>query len=202
MPSPEPIPVHDAGQRATLLKIAARSIAHGLERNRPLEVDPADYPEPLREPRATFVTLELGRRLRGCIGVLEAVRPLVEDVAMHAFAAAFEDPRFAPLRPAEYPDLTLKISVLSPSEPMPFNSEADLLGQIRPGVDGLILRDRGHRGTFLPSVWEQLPDPREFLDHLKLKAGLPPGHWSDSIQILRYTTESFQGPIPASMGRP
>ncbi|NVZ07865.1 AmmeMemoRadiSam system protein A [Allochromatium humboldtianum] len=187
--------IYDATERATLLDIAARSIAHGLEHQRPLDLDPAEYPEPLRAIRATFVTLERHADLRGCIGVLDAFRPLVTDVAQNAFAAAFEDPRFPPLRAAEYPELTLKLSVLTPAEPLSFGSEAELLAQIRPGVDGLILSDRGRRGTFLPSVWEQLPDPRDFLEHLKRKAGLPMGHWSDSLHIARYATESFGGPI-------
>ena len=187
--------IYDATERAILLDIAARSIAHGLEHQRPLDLDPAEYPEPLRAIRATFVTLERHADLRGCIGVLDAFRPLVTDVARNAFAAAFEDPRFPPLRAAEYPELTLKLSVLTPAEPLSFGSEAELLAQIRPGVDGLILSDRGRRGTFLPSVWEQLPDPRDFLDHLKRKAGLPMGYWSDSLRVSRYGTESFGGPI-------
>jgi len=187
--------IYDATERAILLDIAARSIAHGLEHQRPLDLDPAEYPESLRAIRATFVTLERHADLRGCIGVLEAFRPLVTDVARNAFAAAFEDPRFPPLRAAEYPDLTLKLSVLTPAEPLSFGSEAELLAQIRPGVDGLILSDRGRRGTFLPTVWEQLPDPRDFLDHLKRKAGLPMGYWSDSLRVSRYGTESFGGPI-------
>ncbi len=191
MHSIEPMAAYDAGQRAMLLDIAARSIARGLEAGVPLDLDPADYPEPLRAVRATFVTLERDHDLRGCIGVLEAFRPLVEDVALNAHAAAFEDPRFAPLRSSEYPGLTLKISVLSPAEPLRFVSEADLLRQLRPGIDGLILRDQGHRGTFLPSVWEQLPEPVDFLRHLKRKAGLPMDHWSDSLGILRYSSESF-----------
>jgi len=192
--------VYDATERATLLDIAARSIAHGLEYQRPLELDPNVHPEPLRSIRATFVTLERRADLRGCIGVLDAFRPLVVDVAQNAFAAAFADPRFPPLRAAEYPELTLKLSILTPAEPLSFASEAELLAQIRPGVDGLILSDRGWRGTFLPSVWEQLPDPRDFLDHLKRKAGLPMGYWSESLRVARYITESFGGPIGACLG--
>nr|WP_190275522.1 AmmeMemoRadiSam system protein A [Allochromatium vinosum] len=187
--------IYDATERAILLDIAARSIAHGLAHQRPLDLDPAEYPESLRAIRATFVTLERHADLRGCIGVLDAFRPLVTDVTRNAFAAAFEDPRFPPLRAAEYPELTLKLSVLTPAEPLTFGSEVELLAQIRPGVDGLILSDRGRRGTFLPSVWEQLPNPRDFLDHLKRKAGLPMGHWSDSLRVSRYGTESFGGPI-------
>ena len=99
------------------------------------------------------------------------------------------DPRFRPLTDAEYPKLVLDISILSTPQPMHFESEQDLLRQIRPGIDGLILSDHGHRGTFLPSVWEQLPDPVIFLQHLKQKAGLPTNYWSDTIQVENYTTE-------------
>ncbi len=186
---------YDRDARRTLLVLAAHSIAHGLEHRRPLAVEPADYSEALRAVRATFVTLNRAGALRGCIGVLEAIRPLVVDVARNAFAAAFEDPRFPPLRPDEFAGLDLHISVLTPSEPLGFHSEAELLGQIRPGVDGLILSDRGHRGTFLPSVWESLPEPGQFLEHLKRKAGLPFGYWSESLKVARYTTESFGSTI-------
>lgn len=192
MPSiDEPAAAYDAAQRATLLDLAAGSIRSGLDRRLPLAVDPAAYPEPLRGIRATFVTLEIADGLRGCIGVLEAFRPLVIDVARNAYAAAFEDPRFPPLHPSEFERLAVKISILTPPEPIGFTSEAELLQRLRPGIDGLILRENRHRGTFLPSVWEQLPDPREFLEHLKRKAGLPFGHWSAEIRIERYTTESF-----------
>jgi AmmeMemoRadiSam system protein A len=190
-PSGEAQPAYDAEQRAILLDVAARSIALGLDQGRPFDPDPFDYPPALRASLATFVTLEIDQALRGCIGVLEAIRPLVRDVALNAFAAAFEDPRFAPLRAAEYPGLTLKISILSPPQPMHCASEADLLAQIRPGIDGLILREQGHRGTFLPSVWEQLPDSLDFLRHLKRKAGLPIDYWSSRLEISRYTSESF-----------
>ncbi len=187
--------VFDPEQRRTLLEVAARSIANGLEHGVALDLDPAEYPAPLRAIRATFITLEITDALRGCVGVLEACRPLVKDVARNAFAAAFEDPRFPRLSAVEFPRLALKISVLSPPEPLEFTSEADLLSRIRPRVDGLILKDRGRRGTFLPSVWEQLPHPESFLEHLKCKAGLPPGYWSDSLRVFRYTTESFGGPV-------
>jgi len=187
--------IYTAGERAILLEVAARSIAHGLEHRRPLDLDPDTYPEPLRAIRATFVTLERRAALRGCIGVLEACRPLVADVAQNAFAAAFEDPRFPPLNAEEYPDLVIKLSILTPAEPLVFGSESELLAQLRPGIDGLILSDQGRRGTFLPSVWEQLPNPRDFLAHLKRKAGLPSGHWSETLRVARYETESFGAPI-------
>jgi len=178
-------------ERILLHKVARASIEHGIETGRPLTVDIARYPHPLREPRATFVTLNEHGRLRGCIGSLEAVRPLVEDVAHNAYAAAFSDPRFPSLQARELADLDVHISVLSPAAPMSFASEEDLIRQLRPGVDGLILEDGYHRGTFLPAVWESLPDAHDFLQHLKLKAGLPADYWSDSIRLSRYVTETF-----------
>lgn len=185
--------VYDAAQRATLLAAAARSIACGLVRGVPLALDPGAYPAPLRAIRATFVTLDLDSALRGCIGVLDAVRPLIEDVARNAFAAAFEDPRFLPLQADECPRSTIRISVLATPEPLAFASESALLSQLRPGQDGLILAERGRRSTFLPAVWAELPDPELFLEHLKRKAGLPGGYWSDTVQAWRYTAESFSG---------
>ncbi len=178
-------------ERILLREVAMAAIEFGLETGQQLKVDASRYPRPLREPRATFVTLNRRGELRGCIGSLEAYRPLVEDVAHNAYAAAFSDPRFPPLQKEELADLELHISVLSPTAPMHFSSEEDLLRQIRPGVDGLILEDGYHRGTFLPSVWESLPAPQDFLQHLKLKAGLPANYWSDSMRVLRYTTEVF-----------
>jgi AmmeMemoRadiSam system protein A len=142
-----------AEHRATLLDLARRSIAHGLDRGQPVPLNPTDYPEPLRARLAAFVTLNLDGELRGCIGHLEAIQALALDVTENAFAAAFRDPRFPPLSRREFPDLSIHISVLSPPEPMTFSSEADLLAQIRPGIDGLILSDGQARGTFLPSVW-------------------------------------------------
>ncbi len=180
-----------AEERGILLETARRSVRHGLEEGRPLAVDHSRYPESLQVKRATFVTLHIGDRLRGCIGTLEAVRPLVEDTACNAYAAAFSDPRFPPLNKSEFDSLQIEISVLSPPKPVAFSSEADLIRQIRSGVDGLILEERSYRGTFLPSVWESLPEPREFLQHLKQKAGLPANYWSDTVKIHRYTTESF-----------
>lgn len=177
--------------RAILLDVARRSIEYGLQYQSPLTVDAADYPETLRPLRATFITLEIDGHLRGCIGTLEARSPLVQDVAEHAFAAAFEDPRFFPLRQEEFPRLDIHISVLSPPEPMEFSSEDELLAQLRPGVDGLILRLGQRRATFLPSVWDSLPDPYVFLAQLKQKAGLPLDFWSPELTAERYTTESF-----------
>jgi AmmeMemoRadiSam system protein A len=178
------------GHRRALLELAVSAIEKGLGGGR-LAVRATDYPEPLRAPRATFVTLHVGDALRGCIGTLEARRTLVEDVAHNARAAAFEDPRFPPLARAELGRLDIHISVLSAPEPVAFASEEDLLRQLRPRVDGLILQAGPRRGTFLPSVWEQLPEPREFLRHLKRKAGLPADYWAADIRVSRYVTASI-----------
>ena len=181
----------DKSQEILLLDIAEASIRHGLDYGRPLSVSPGDYQDSLRAPGACFVTLNRSGQLRGCIGSLSAHRPLVEDVADNAYAAAFSDPRFPPLREEELEGLDIHISILTPAEPMRFDSEADLLRQLQPGVDGLIMEEGFRRGTFLPSVWEQLPSPDLFLTHLKQKAGLPTNYWSDTLRVSRYTTISF-----------
>jgi len=179
--------------RRQLIQIARASILHGLEHAKPLLPAAGDFPEELQAQRASFVTLNRFGMLRGCIGHLEAIMPLAEDVAENAYSAAFRDPRFPPLGRDEYPDLELHVSVLSPPEDLPVSSESDLLGKLRPGVDGLILEDGYARGTFLPSVWESLPEPEEFVRHLKRKAGLRDDYWSDSLRLYRYQTESFTG---------
>ena len=174
-----------------LLAIAKQSIAHGLEKHQALSINPSDYDPELQLARASFVTLHINDNLRGCIGSLEARQALVEDIAYNAHAAAFSDPRFGALKAKEFPLLHYHISILSDSSAMNFVSEEDLIQQIRPNIDGLIIQERGHRGTFLPSVWEQLPNSVDFLQHLKQKAGLSSNYWSDSIQVSRYTVESF-----------
>lgn len=189
-PSAEPSGLPEP-ERATLLRVARESIIRGLQAGEPLRVRVADHPAALRAVRASFVTLHGGDDLRGCIGHLEAVQPLVEDVAENAYAAAFRDPRFPPLRPEELGSLRIHVSVLTPPEPLPCASEAELLTRLRPGRDGLILEAGHRRGTFLPSVWASLPGPREFLHHLKLKAGLPGNGWPAQIRVYRYETESF-----------
>lgn len=185
---------YSAAERAILLRVAHASIATGLQTGRPLAVRAEDYPAPLIDKRATFVTLTRDGLLRGCIGSLEAHRMLVEDVAGNAFAAAFRDPRFPPLQQQELDALEIQVSVLGTPEPLAFATEQELLESLRPGVDGLILEEKNTRGTFLPSVWESLPRPEDFLNHLKMKAGLPAGYWTDSVRIWRYTTESFSAP--------
>ena len=181
----------DVADRETLLQVAADSIQHGLETGHALAVSVADYSPALQQAGASFVTLTVLRQLRGCIGMLTATRPLVEDVAENAYAAAFEDSRFPALTTAEYDQLEYHISILNPAETMEFDSEADLLQQLRPGIDGLILEDRGRRATFLPSVWESLPKVADFMQHLKMKAGLSADYWSNSLRMQRYTVEEF-----------
>ncbi len=180
-----------AEEKRTLMQVAQASVDHGLQTGRPLSVDPGEYTGKLAEPGASFVTLNERGELRGCIGTLEAYRPLISDVTENAFNAAFRDPRFPPVAEHERDRLEFHISVLNPAEDVQFDSEDDLVRQLRPGIDGLILSDRGRRGTFLPSVWESLPEPRAFLQHLKLKAGLPADYWSDTLKVERYTVEEF-----------
>jgi AmmeMemoRadiSam system protein A len=176
--------------RRTLLALARAAIETGLNGEH-MELCVDDYPRLLRQTRATFVTLHLDDTLRGCIGSLEARQALVEDVAHNAHAAAFNDPRFPPLVRDEFGRLAIHISVLSVPELLSFESEDDLLRQLRPQVDGLILEEHAQRATFLPSVWDQLPEPRVFLRDLKLKAGLPADHWSRSLRVSRYTVQAF-----------
>ena len=179
-------------ERKILLKTADKAIKFGLENGRDLAINLEEYPEKLQKKGASFVTIEIDKQLRGCIGTLEAHQPLIKDVAQNAFSAAFRDPRFNPLSKKEYPKITKHISILSEPTEILFTSEDDLLKQIRPNIDGLILSDKGHRGTFLPSVWESLPTPELFLQHLKLKAGLYENYWSETLKIERYTTEMVE----------
>ncbi|MCK5640613.1 MAG: AmmeMemoRadiSam system protein A [Gammaproteobacteria bacterium] len=181
----------DKNSRKLLLQLAEDSIRHGLEYGAPLPVALGSFPESLHILRATFVTLNQKETLRGCIGSLEATHPLVEDVSYNAYAAAFSDPRFPPLLTTELSGLEIHISILSPPDIMNFDSEQALLSQLRPGIDGLILQDKGRRGTFLPSVWQSLPQASDFLTHLKLKAGLAADYWSNTLTVQRYTTESL-----------
>jgi len=194
MSSTEPLSEKD---QKILLLTAAKSITHGLRNSTALPITLSQFPPSLAAQRATFVTLTINTELRGCIGTLEAYRPLIEDVAANAHAAAFRDPRFYPLNQSEYPLLDIHISVLSEPELMDVKNEADLIAQMRPQIDGLILEDGAHRGTFLPSVWESLPDPREFLTHLQHKAGLPLGKWPSTLKTWRYTTFSFGTSVSA-----
>lgn len=146
----------------------------------------------LHETAACFVTLMQNEQLRGCIGSLEARRSLLDDVRANAQAAAFQDPRFAPLPASELADTRIEVSVLSALSRIEFDDENDALAKLRPGIDGIVLSCNGCRGTFLPQVWDSLPQPRSFLGELKRKAGLPADFWSPGVQLFRYGVEKWQ----------
>ena len=155
--------------------------------------DPIDLPAALVEPGASFVTLERRGALRGCVGTLEAVRPLYDDVQRNALRA-MRDPRLPPVTVDDWPELDVKVSVLSAPEPMPAASRAELLAELRPGVDGLILIGSRSRSTFLPAVWGKLPDPDRFLDALLAKGGFV--GWPEDLVARRYTSSEFRDPAP------
>ncbi|MCX7627379.1 MAG: AmmeMemoRadiSam system protein A [Methylophilaceae bacterium] len=178
----------DAETGRILLTLARNAIARQLG----LPETPVGEPSWLAAPGATFVTLTQHGDLRGCIGSLEAHRPLKQDVEQNAIAAAFHDPRFPPLEAAEFPGTRIEVSLLSPQRAMSFSSEADALAQLRPGIDGVVFECGPYRSTFLPQVWEQLPEPRTFLAHLKRKAGLPEQFWSPQVRLSRYTVEKWK----------
>lgn len=184
----------EATERGRVLLAHARSAIAGALR---LAAHPAPDRGFLQRPGASFVTLRSAGSLRGCIGSLQARRPLGADVRANALAAAFDDPRFAPLRVAEYEEIDVEVSVLSAASPLPVASEYDLHTQLRAGVDGLILEMGSRRSTFLPQVWDVLPGAREFVDELKRKAGLPREYWSDELRFSRYTVEKFTEAEPA-----
>ncbi len=146
-----------------LLRLARCSIEHGLIYRQPAPVNLDELPKAVRQPGATFTSVHCEGELRGCRGTLEAARPLAEDVTRTAFQAAFHDPRFTPVGEHELAAVSLEISVLSPPERMTVADEEGLLAQLRPGTDGLFIMAPGRRATFLPKVWERVPDPRQFL---------------------------------------
>ena len=180
-----------------LLHLAAASIEHGLDHGQALPVNVAEHAPDLRRDGACFVTLKRKGKLRGCIGSSASRRPLVVDVAANGYAAAFKDPRFPALAKDDLDGLAVSVSVLSPSHPMTFADEDDLLRQLRPGTDGLTIMDGKRRALFLPSVWESLPKREQFLAHLKAKAKLGEDHWSDDFKAWRFVTEEVSS---ASLG--
>jgi AmmeMemoRadiSam system protein A len=145
----------------------------------------------LRAEGASFVTLKLDGELRGCIGTIDARRPLGEDVARNARAAAYRDPRFPPVTASERPQLAIEVSVLSPRVAFEAADEAAAAAKLRPLVDGVYLQYGESTATFLPQVWEGLPDPIEFLAHLRSKAGLPPRFWHPELKLWRYSVEKY-----------
>ncbi len=189
------IPLAEPEHRV-LLYGAVKAVEARLDGGQPAVPNGPHVNGRLRAPGASFVTLERGGALLGCIGTLEAYRPLVEDVVANAVAAAFADPRLPDVTPEDYQVMSVKVSVLSALEPLPAKSLAALSDAVRPGVDGLVVWAGRRRGTLLPSVWPRVRGVPEFLDHLWLKAGLRPGTWGDDLSVLRYTTEEFADPGP------
>lgn len=178
-------------ERAYLLKLARSSVEHYLREGKAPELKPADVPhKSLVENGACFVTLHCGGGLRGCIGTLEAHRPLVFDVIDNALNAAFGDPRFRQLGADELPAVKFSISVLTPPKRLPVKGPGDLLGKLQPHRNGLTIRCGYACATFLPVVWEQIPDKREFLGHMCMKAGLEPHAWMDTKRMEFYTYEA------------
>lgn len=182
--------------RAMLIDGTRRSIANGLRTGHPAKVQHGTFSPALETYRATFVTLTLNDRLRGCVGSILPHRSLIADVAENGFKAAFGDPRFPKLTPEEAAMMDVSVSILSHPRPISFASEAEAVDALQPDVDGVILQatdadGAARRGLFLPQVWAQVPSPDQFLRHLKAKAGLPQDHWDDSIRLWRYTTETF-----------
>ena len=173
---------------AALLRLARAAIGEQLGKPAPAGASQAR----LQEPGATFVTLTQQGQLRGCIGSLEAHRALLHDVRENALAAAFRDPRFSPLAEEEFEITRVEVSLLTTPEPLAFRDEADFMAQLRPGVDGIVFQYGRHRSTFLPQVWESLPEPEQFMQQLKRKAGLPPNFWHETVSISRYEVTKWK----------
>ena len=172
--------------RKILLELARTSIEHGVETGKPPAIEVSSYDPLLRVNRATFVTLDRNGRLRGCIGYLEPVEPLVVNLSRNAVSSALHDRRFSPVKKGEINELTISISILSIPKEVKVASESELLKTLRPNIDGLILEDGRRRTTFLPSVWNELPNPKDFVRHLKMKAGWSPDYWSHTIKVYFY----------------
>ncbi len=177
-------------EQSTVFELMRQSIQRGLDGQGPLQPDRDSYQDSLCSHYAVFVTLKKNGQLRGCIGNTHADRPLTEAVCYYAHAAAFNDPRFAPLCEDEWSETTLSLSILTPATAIQFDDEADLIGQLRPGHDGLIIEKNGKKATFLPVVWETLPEPARFMTELKKKAGMAASECP--AQAWRYTAEYYE----------
>jgi AmmeMemoRadiSam system protein A len=181
----------DFPARRALLEAARRSLEQSVRMRAAAPFPMASYPPAITVWRSSFVTLMIGNQLRGCCGRLEAERPLVEDVWHNAYAAGFSDPRFQPLASAELEDLEIEISVLTPLEPLAVRSHAELLAALTPGKHGLVLASQGERVTFIPHVWEGLPDAARFVRELRRKAGWPDEGWEPDLAAWRFEAESI-----------
>lgn len=180
-------------EKQTLLDIARQSIASAVKGQRNPAVDPALLTSRLKEQGVSFVTLTMHGELRGCIGALEPYQSLADDVHEHAVAAAMHDPRFPPLGPDELDKIHVEVSRLGLPYPLEYSTAEDLIQKLRPHVDGVILRDGMRRATFLPQVWEKIPDPAKFLDNLCYKMGAAPDTWRRKhLEVLIYQVEEFR----------
>lgn len=179
-------------QQQLLLRLARTSLEQAARGQKLPRVDLNSYPAELVELGACFVTLTAHGHLRGCIGTLEAYQPFVLDVIEHAAAAGINDYRFEPVKPHELADIHIEISRLTPAQKLEYSDQVDLISKLRPGIDGVILIDGRRRATFLPQVWEQINDVREFLDHLCYKMGAQPDLWrKKKLDVLIYQVEEF-----------
>jgi uncharacterized protein len=179
-------------EKQTLLRLARCSIERAVHHLPALTLSFVDYSPVLQSPGASFVTLTTGGVLRGCIGTLDAHYPLVQDVCEHAASAAMDDYRFKPVQPEEVAHLSIEISCLSPLVELIYENPCDLPKLLRPGVDGVVLINGSIRSTFLPQVWEKLPDPIEFLSHLAHKMGGPPDLWKHKkLKVFTYEVDEF-----------
>jgi AmmeMemoRadiSam system protein A len=180
-------------ERSVLLHLARQSLEKAVKGEILPALDTNAIPSSLLAPGATFVTLTKRGELRGCIGALEAHQPLVEDVREHAVAAALQDYRFPPVQQEEISDIGIEISRLTTPQPLEYTGPDDLVSHLRPGVDGVVIRDGFRRATFLPQVWEKIPDPRVFLSYLCQKMGESPDLWMHKkLEVLTYQVEEFQ----------
>lgn len=179
-------------EQQTLLHMAREAMESGVRGQKVPAPDHSLLTDHLRAPGASFVTLTIHGRLRGCIGALEAHQPLMEDVREHAIAAALEDPRFPPVREDELSRIHIEVSRLTRPIPLVYADAADLLSKLRPHVDGVILQDGFRRATFLPQVWEKIPDPADFLDQLCYKMGVRENTWRNKhLDVFVYQVEEF-----------
>ena len=176
-----------------LIKVARKAIEDGLFGKGLKRVPFEDLPDELKRPGAAFVTITEKGQLRGCIGHIIAREPLIRSVEDNAIAAAFEDPRFFPLRKDEFKDIKIEVSVLTEPKPLKYKDANDLLNKLRPGIDGVIIKKGPYTATFLPQVWEQLPDKELFLGHLCMKAGLPSDEWKrGDLEVFTYQVQAFE----------
>jgi AmmeMemoRadiSam system protein A len=181
-----------AEEKLTLLQLAREALESGVRGKSLPAPDPTHLTPLLRAEGAAFVTLTVRGQLRGCIGSLQPYQPLADDVREHAIAAALQDYRFPPVRPDELPRIRIEVSRLTLPQPLAYTDAEDLLAKLRPGIDGVILRDGSRRATFLPQVWEQLPDKAEFLSHLCAKMGAASNLWRHKhLDVQIYQVEEF-----------